>query len=59
MTNTCSLMKKRITVRTSGVLRDVDIETAMRNQTYALKVVHTDYTLSTKMMLSSRENIGQ
>jgi len=52
-------MKKRITVRTSGVLRDVDIETAMRNQTYALKVVHTDYTLSTKMMLSSRENIGQ
>ena len=29
MTSTCSLMKKRITVRTSGVLRDVDIETAM------------------------------
>ena len=32
MTNTCSLMKTRITVRTSGVLRYVDIETAMRNQ---------------------------
>ena len=32
MTNTCSLMKKRITARTSSVLRDVDIETALRNQ---------------------------
>ena len=32
MTNTCSLMKKLITARTSGVLRYVDIETAMRNR---------------------------
>ena len=58
-TNTCSLMKKRSTVRTSGVLRVVDIETASRNQIDALKVVHTDYTGSTKMMLSSREKVDQ
>ena len=32
MTNTCSLMKKCITAKTSGVLRDVDNVTAMRNQ---------------------------
>jgi len=32
MTNTRSGMKKCITARTSSVLRDVDIETALRNQ---------------------------
>ena len=59
MTNICSLMKKCITARTSGVLRDVDIETAMRNQILALTIVHTDYALSTKQMLSSKADIGE
>ena len=59
MTNICSSMKKCITARTSGVLRDVDIVTAMRNQILALTIVHTDYALSTKQMLSSKADIGQ
>ena len=59
MTNTSSSMKKRMPARTSGVLRDVDIVTAMRNQILALTIVHTDYALSTKKMLSSKADIGE
>ena len=59
MTNTCSLMKRRMPVRTTGVLSDVDIETAMSHQIDALTTVHTDYSLSMKQMLSSRALIGQ
>ena len=59
MTITCSLMKKRMPARKSGVLRDVDIETAMSHQIDALTSVHTDYDLSTKQMLSSKADIGE
>ena len=59
MMSTRSLMKKRFTAKKSGAQRDVDIEIALSHQIDALKVVHTDYTLSTKKMLSSREYVDQ
>ena len=48
MKHTSSLTTKRMPVRTSTVLRVVEKATAIRKQTDALMVVHTDFTSSSK-----------
>ena len=52
-------MKKHMPVRSFGVLKVVDITTAMRNQNYALNGVHTDSDFITKTMLRSMASIDQ
>ena len=52
-------MKKRMPARSSGVLKVVDITTAMRNQNYALNGVHTDSDSITKQKLRSMASIDQ
>jgi len=46
-------MKKRMPARSSGVLKVVDITTAMRNQNYALNGVHTGSDFIPKTILRS------
>ena len=55
--NTSSLTKKRMSARSSTVLRVVEKATAIRNQIDALMFVHTDYALNTKERLTSMERI--
>jgi len=55
--NTSSLTRKRMSARSSTVLKVVEKVTAIRIQIDALMFVHTDYALSTKVRLTSMARI--
>jgi len=59
MTNTSSLMKKRMPARSSGVMKVVENATVMTKQNYALNGVHTDSDFITKQMLRFMARIDQ
>ena len=59
MTNTSSLMKKRMAARSSGVMKAVVSVTAMRKHRNALNGVHTDSDFITKQMLRFMARIDQ
>ena len=59
MTNTSSLMKKRMPVRSSGVLKLVENATAMKTQNYALNGVRMDSNFITNSMLRFMARIEQ
>ena len=59
MTITSTLIKNQRVAKIAGVLKAVDITTAMRNQNYALNGVHTDSDSIMKQMLRSMASIDQ
>jgi len=59
MTNTSSLMKKRMAARSSGVMKAVVSVTAMRKHRNALNGVHTDSDSTTKEKSRSMASIDQ
>ena len=59
MTNTSSLMKKRMAARSSGVMKAVVSVTAMRKHRNALNGVHTDSDSTTKEKSRSMASINQ
>ena len=59
MKNTSGLMKKRMPVRVSGVMKVVDKATAMKNHIDALMPAHMDLPSSRKKKLTSRARLDQ
>jgi len=59
MKNTSGSMKRRMSVRVSGVMKVVDKATALKNHIDALMLAHMDLPSSGKKMLNSRARLDQ